>query len=84
MDLLEIYRQQGEKAMVNALYASGREDSRMAGRAGRVEFLTTMRTLQDYVKGREPESTRCLWRIRDALWMLWSWRKKTWNCCGKK
>ena len=50
MDLLEIYRQQGEKAMVNALYASGREDSRMAGRAGRVEFLTTMRTLQDYVK----------------------------------
>lgn len=51
MDLLEIYEQQGEAALVNALYASGKEENRLFGsQARRVEFLTTMRVLGDYVQ----------------------------------
>lgn len=50
MELFQIYGQQGETALINALYASGSEDRRMSSKAGQVEFLTTMRVLEDYVE----------------------------------
>ena len=38
MELFQIYGQQGETALINALYASGSEDRRMSSKAGQVEF----------------------------------------------
>lgn len=48
--LLDTFSRRGEEAMVNALYAGGGEDRRLSSKAGQVEFLTTMRTLGDYLK----------------------------------
>lgn len=51
MDLFELYRRQGDTALVNALYADGKEEDRLfRSRAAQVEFLTTMRVLEDYVR----------------------------------
>ena len=50
MNLMEIYRQQGERSLIEALYAGGWEDRRLGSQAGRVEFLTTMRVLADYLR----------------------------------
>ena len=49
-NLMETYRQRGERALIEALYAGGWEDRRLASQAGRVEFLTTMRVLADYLR----------------------------------
>lgn len=51
MDIEKLLSIKDEAGQVNELYSSGFEDTRLtSGKAARVEFITTMRVLGDYLK----------------------------------